>query len=316
MAAAMEEYPELGLCASFKATSLQIVRDQEILVERSNAFLCQRQCLSAPLSSLDMHRNFLRYQREAETIDVVLESKPYHINQDLAYEIFVHKRVFEIAQLLAQTPKPKNFRTLDCLGYLQDRPRNRHCFVFRLPKGFNYTGTPLSLRNIYGDGSAAVANPPLGVRFQMALSASLSLLYMHACGIIHKAYRAENLLILRNEGESTLCLSSPTLLGFDFSRPHGDLFTSKSIAQLTTDPERLYVHPDYKPKGKGRYLKVYDLYCLGVMLLEIGMWESAGITIPANSPRRATHSASDGHKTLDGRHIRGCHSEMSHWRPS
>lgn len=123
MAAAMEEYPELGLCASFKATSLQIVRDQEIPVERSNAFLCQRQCLSAPLSSLDMHRHFLRYQRETETIDVVLESKSYHINQDLAYEKFVHKRVFEIAQLLAQTPKPKNPHAR--LSWVPSRPPSK-----------------------------------------------------------------------------------------------------------------------------------------------------------------------------------------------
>src|SRR5204863_3854089 len=160
---------------------------------------------------------------------VLLEDKPYPKERDQEYEQFVHKRVYEIAKLLGRTPKPIKFRALDCLGYIHDRLRGCYSFIFQLPPGFDHSRSPVTLNSLWSESSQdRISNLALGQRFAIARAAATSLLYLHACGILHKALHSHNILFFQKIGETLPDLSSPFLLGYDYARPHGTTFKSEA----------------------------------------------------------------------------------------
>jgi hypothetical protein len=56
-------------------------------------------------------------------------------------------------------------------------------------------------------------------------------------------------------------------MGFEFSRPEFDF----SSGRPDKDPARnVYRHPQRQGKPNKPFVKIYDIYALGVVLLEIG----------------------------------------------
>ena len=66
-------------------------------------------------------------------------------------------------------------------------------------------------------------------------------------------------------------IDSPILSGFDFSRP--DLIDEQTFRNATTVERGLYCHPDLLQFKTGRFHKSYDIYGLGLVLLEIAFWQ-------------------------------------------
>lgn len=63
----------------------------------------------------------------------------------------------------------------------------------------------------------------------------------------------------------------PYITGFEFSRPA----LGATEVMVGFDIERnLYRHPDRQGSAMANFSKIHNLYALGVVLLEIGMWES------------------------------------------
>lgn len=63
----------------------------------------------------------------------------------------------------------------------------------------------------------------------------------------------------------------PYITGFEFSRPT----LGATEVMVDFDIERnLYRHPDRQGSPMANFSKIHNLYALGVVLLEIGMWES------------------------------------------
>ena len=61
--------------------------------------------------------------------------------------------------------------------------------------------------------------------------------------------------------------SQPWILGFDLSRPEGEL----SFGPAELYPERdVYRHPDRQGQVRMQFTKTHDIYAFGVVLLEIG----------------------------------------------
>ena len=61
--------------------------------------------------------------------------------------------------------------------------------------------------------------------------------------------------------------SEPWILGFESSRPEGEL----SYGPTELDPQRdVYRHPDRQGQVRVQFTKLHDIYALGVVLLEIG----------------------------------------------
>ena len=71
---------------------------------------------------------------------------------------------------------------------------------------------------------------------------------------------------------SSVDITSPYLAGFDSSRP--DHIEEMSTAPRNLQGEEIYRHPDSLGQQRLKYRKGFDIYSLGLLLLEIGLWKS------------------------------------------
>ena len=66
--------------------------------------------------------------------------------------------------------------------------------------------------------------------------------------------------------------TEPWVLGFEFSRPEPFF----SAGQADFEPSHdIYRHPERQGQPQELFKKIHDIYALGVILLEIGLWEPA-----------------------------------------
>ncbi|KAK2037264.1 hypothetical protein LZ31DRAFT_600651 [Colletotrichum somersetense] len=107
-------------------------------------------------------------------------------------------------------------------------------------------------------------------------------MYLHLADWLHKAVRSENVVFFVND-ENQIQTHLPYLVGFEYSRLD---VTDEQTENVEYKPDhRFYRHPKamvvpvsglQQPLGgPGRYSKVYDIYSMGVVLLEIGSFMSA-----------------------------------------
>ncbi|KAK2763148.1 hypothetical protein FQN54_009784 [Arachnomyces sp. PD_36] len=183
-------------------------------------------------------------------------------------------RIESLAKLLHQ-PKEQVFRVLPCVGWKHLPRQSCIAFVFEVqPKPL---GSPVSLQRLLFDTDH---RPELGDKFRLALELSKCIAQMHMVQWLHKSFRSDNILLLphsvtdENSSKTRLEVNypEPWVLGFEFSRP--DPFFSNGQADF--EPTRdIYRHPDRQGEPTEMFKKVHDIYALGVVLLEIGLWEPA-----------------------------------------
>ncbi|MCJ1314227.1 hypothetical protein MMC25_007907 [Agyrium rufum] len=172
-------------------------------------------------------------------------------------------RLARLTSLLALSPKPPDFRVLDLAGYYEDTSSYRICFVSHFPTSLMAITMapsllPVSLYNLIAR-SGTISVPPLGERFRLAQTLSASLLQLHSAGWLHRRVRSRNVLFLRRGESPTLELSQvdltqPFVSGFGITNKEHDLYHHRAVAT------------------PGAYRREYDVYSLGMILLEIGLW--------------------------------------------
>ena len=196
----------------------------------------------------------------------------------------------------------------DCIGFFPNDviyTLEDLFFIFKYPDGYNTEMTPTSLTELLTPGARNLPKPALGSRFSLAASLTTSVLLLQACGILHKALEPKNILFFKRGEYSTVELTTPFLFGFDYARPHGQGFPSLQFGkpdnkpddgppEITARPSReeiitqvrqkntqwnedyqFHVHPNYSMYSEysQRYLKIFDIYSLGVMLYQVGVWK-------------------------------------------
>ena len=204
--------------------------------------------------------------------DVWIEWKPYKArrdrhNRDIPIKENV-KRVQELVALL-QSEKPREFCSPRCLGFFDDRDdtvQSEHDYRFGLVfENPSADIGPVSLRQLLTGPKVSLTD-----RISLAHRISTCVLYLHAVNWLHKGLRSDNILFVSNQ--KPIALSEPYLTGFEYARPDRD-------GETTTGGEvdncwQLYVHPDYQgSSAKGTYKKTFDVYSLGIILLEISYWK-------------------------------------------
>lgn len=111
--------------------------------------------------------------------------------------------------------------------------------------------------------------PPLQSRISRAKELVTSLHFLHAVNWLHKGLRDQSILVLTQNGSPDY--SQPFISGFEYSRPDETDITTTAAP----DTWAVYAHPDYQRFDKKTYRKTFDIYSLGIILLEIALWKSA-----------------------------------------
>lgn len=200
-------------------------------------------------------------------------------------------RTVALAEML-HLPKPPSLHVPDCVGYFDDRDVSgidRYGWIFKMPEGSDYDTRVVSLFEILGN---ARLKPSLSQRVAMASKLCSTVLNLHAVNWLHKGIFSDNVVFFFNEeqedgkeveaeegirkkapGQDGLNYEpeKPILSGFEFSRPDGTETTARDV-DITWDIYRWPAIQRQMPTERNSK-KTYDLYSLGLVLLEIAHWD-------------------------------------------
>ncbi|KAG9500556.1 hypothetical protein J7337_009037 [Fusarium musae] len=208
-------------------------------------------------------------------------------------------QIHDLALLLHSEKKPQEFRTLECIAMVDmpvaEEEDAQYGLVFKLEEG-QQVHTLLEL--LSRDGSTPKS---LTERLKLVKLLSKTLLFLHLGSWLHKGIRSDNVLFLSSD-ISSVDLGAAYIGGFDYSR----LFRETRLTQNVGDNryQNLYRHPDHQglpvqengeSADRPPFSYKADLYSLGVILVEIGLWspiikllDARGIQDEDKSPRKTT----------------------------
>ncbi|KAF3799068.1 hypothetical protein GCG54_00001172 [Colletotrichum gloeosporioides] len=208
--------------------------------------------------------------------DSVLVEYIYYEDIDEQTHQRLSQQVAKISALHVE-PKDPSFRTLPGIGYLHDSLYGpRFGFIFKVPND-KIGWKPFLLSGILGK-----VKVPLETRYRLAHDICEALLQLHSIGWFHKNMKSDNVLIFssndqksvnnRTEGrtEPVYDFERPYLIGFDCSRP--EEAETRGTVDFDVDAN-IYRHPDRWGRPL-RFTRQHDIYALGIVLMEIGMWRT------------------------------------------
>ena len=236
-------------------------------------YVLRNQFLEAPLEAHTLTVGRLQVGWKSAQHTVLIEYKDYRAPEATSAEATqtsVQPLAQQLARLLASTGE-HDMSTLPFKGILEEQPQQRYAFVFDYPKNTNNTFAPMSLFSMVQLNDFDI-RLDLEQRFNVAQILSCTLGAFHADGWVHKSMRSESITFFYRQGNKSLIVDSPYLVNFEFSRPE----TEVTRLEPDDDLERnLYRHPDRQGPPKISFSKLHDVYALGVVLLEIGLWQTA-----------------------------------------
>ncbi|OTB11255.1 hypothetical protein K445DRAFT_379520 [Daldinia sp. EC12] len=178
-------------------------------------------------------------------------------------------RIILLARLLRKE-MPSSFRTPRCLGYIkspwQETVRD-FGIVFESPCGSHGESELVTLRQLLGSRP----KPTITRRISLASSLADCLFSLHSIDWMHKGLRSDNIIFFYAQRAGP-CLEMPYVTGYELSRP-SDIpeMTEKPPSDPWTD---IYRHPyAQSSEVKSTYRKAYDMYSLGIILIEIAFWK-------------------------------------------
>lgn len=152
------------------------------------------------------------------------------------------------------------------MGFVSDPNMNRVGLVFESP----CVEKPLVPQSLFSMLQHS-KKPSLSLRIKMAKDLANTVQYLHATNWLHKGLRSDNILFPSLLGQDSLAF---WLSGFDYSRPMNDEVTELASKDRAHE---LYRHPDVQfdvPRdGPYGFKNFHDVYSLGVVLFEIGIWQ-------------------------------------------
>ncbi|KAE8832552.1 hypothetical protein PTNB85_06944 [Pyrenophora teres f. teres] len=221
----------------------------------------------------------------------------------------IHSRVKKLAALLSKNNRTVRFRAPFCHGYFIDTTESRFGLVFEKPASVPPTTEPTSLHALLTKPEMDV--PSLTSRIMLMRLLAETVERLHAVDWLHKGLRSSNILLFPHNQTGDINYADPFISGFDYSRPAAnDELTEPSSDNPAAD---IYRHPSVQSRnnredtgGRESYKKSFDLYSLGIVLLEIAYWKPIdailGIDLDEAVPKDTRHVQ---RRLLDGepRHL-------------
>ncbi len=197
------------------------------------------------------------------------------------------RRIEQLSALFHINQDP-SFRLPFSSGYYHDSQQARYGIVFNPLLHDCGQLKVVTLENILfwkpSTKSNRTLRPDLGSRFKLAYTLTLSLSKIQSIGWYHQGIRSENVIFVstadRFEDSKDICWDEPWWVGYSTARPD----TFDSIPGYDPSPVRnWYRHPDRWGQQPKSFNKVHDIYSIGVVLLEIGIWAPISKSVTAIS---------------------------------
>ncbi|CAG9952429.1 unnamed protein product [Clonostachys rosea f. rosea IK726] len=231
--------------------------------------------VSITLPSSDEEPSTSRVVAMAGDDKVVIEFKDFR-QTDLQAARRRENRIKALVALLQIKPKPSSYRILDCRGYITRSTKHSHGYgmVFDFPKNLKDEGNAK-----YDTLESMLAKPgeeelpvtfSLDSRFRLAAILAASVAELHAADWLHYNITSSNILCF--SAEETRSLESAYLSGFEFDGYDDPKKISEPALHNT------YRHPNYQLplRSQTRYERSYDIYSVGIVLIEIFLWKQIG----------------------------------------
>jgi hypothetical protein len=239
-------------------------------------------CLDVKLTAANRRRAVGNYRDTKPGVlkPVIIEWKfvdPTISNRD---KDLLESNTRNMAYFLQQEKSNPLTGTLRCLGttgIISDSDEHKkYGLIYNLPDGVGTGELPISLFDILPDedDNNDYEELFLGDKFRIAQMLSQALYQLLVSNWLHKSIRSENVSFFQprsNLSKRTLRSISTEamfLTGYDFARPGGLKDPTQKAGNIAFD---IYAHPLYRG-GKVKYSRLFDIYSLGVVLLEIGLW--------------------------------------------
>ncbi|KAI4181240.1 MAG: hypothetical protein L6R41_006737 [Letrouitia leprolyta] len=179
---------------------------------------------------------------------------------------------------------PTYLGSLKLRGWIEDIRRGRIALVYEIPlpdldpsldrsrqlKVF----TLLSFLH-HGADTDSTNMPSLEDRFRLAFNLASSLLHLHAKKLFHRNINSRNVVFFISDDKDVSDTTKPWKRGV-IRRPFLTAFDQCSEDVLGEIEEsfisNIYRHPDYERGQRSRFKPFHDIYSLGLILLEIGLW--------------------------------------------
>lgn len=204
----------------------------------------------------------------------LVEYKQYHYGRDVKHSMSGRRRLFRLANQLRATRDPS---LLDFAEVVEvDRLKGQYAFYFRCPRSSLDRGAMLtSLNNMIERrrGSSPSSEPSMRLKVARWLCKTLS--RIHSSGLLHRNLSTSSVIFFRRKfGKlpESLALESLFLVDFEFARPVGDQTSCNFDPDLERDIRR---HPEHQGLPCESFDYEHDIYALGVVLLELGLWMTA-----------------------------------------
>ncbi|TGO51104.1 hypothetical protein BOTNAR_0367g00030 [Botryotinia narcissicola] len=181
-------------------------------------------------------------------------------HSELSPEDLILRR-HHIAHLLHRTfDTDAGFRVLDCIGYTTTTGHTPEGgshelvgFVYRITAFASLVSLPVTLKDLLSEAYASESPkvPSLNQRFKLSHSLATALYQLRCAGWVHRKISSYNIIFFRDQGTGEVDLSHPFLMYVHIAR----IIQKRSQSHF----------PRFRPK--------FDIYSLGIVLLELGFWE-------------------------------------------
>ena len=199
------------------------------------------------------------------------------------------RRMEDLIRILNSDLESLSLSILHCIGYLY-QSHTITGYIFRLPSSAQPGQVPFTLYDLLKRVERPMQPkdiPDLGERFELAKALVTTVFNIHNIGWVHKNIQPKNILFWpKSDTKGKPDLSKPYLIGFDISRPNQPGETSEKLLSYFEDD--LYRHPLYKGIYARSFQPSFDIYSLGVILYEIGLWRNIAYqgSSKSNNPGR------------------------------
>ncbi|KAE8145162.1 hypothetical protein BDV25DRAFT_144910 [Aspergillus avenaceus] len=217
------------------------------------------------------------------TVTVVVEFTPMMLEStgaSISPGIQRLDHVHQALDQLVQNARVSHLGLLKFLGYYIDMPNSRYAFIYQMPVDyFPFLRNPTELLNGLKpkplvsllQSSENYPVPTLETRFRLAYDLVMAVMQLRSQNLVHGKINSSNVLIFPGSTNSN---TDEVGLTENLRRPYLTSFAQFSGTGASPEPvsSSMYRHPDDKRLLDDGAAWAYDLYSLGLVLLEIGLW--------------------------------------------